>query len=175
MLSLECFWVRGGEGAQVIVALLLLLCQSRSHFPYPWFFFSHLFFCQINGKDMKIARHEDAVGMLTGGLSYVTLVVVRERVINKRMLPLSKLQDQSILNKRLPTKVSWKSLHLQRLSHAFFFTNSFCIWRFRITRLLPPFWVRHKRVERLEWGGEGANWVKLVPGELAIGRNFFKT
>lgn len=58
----------------------------------------------INGKDMKIARHEDAVGMLTGGLSYVTLVVVRERVINKRMLPLSKLQDQSILNKRLPTK-----------------------------------------------------------------------
>ena len=71
-----------------------------------FFFFSHLFFCQINGKDMKIARHEDAVGMLTGGLSYVTLVVVRERVINKRMLPLSKLQDQSILNKRLPTKVS---------------------------------------------------------------------
>ena len=98
--------LRRGEGAQVIFVLLLLLCQSRSHFPYPCFFFSHLFFCQINGKDMKIARHEDAVGMLTGGLSYVTLVVVRERVINKRMLPLSKLQDQSILNKRLPTKVS---------------------------------------------------------------------
>ena len=71
-----------------------------------FFFFLHFFFFQINGKDMKIARHEDAVGMLTGGLSYVTLVVVRERVINKRMLPLSKLQDQSILNKRLPTKVS---------------------------------------------------------------------
>ena len=60
---------------------------------------------QINGKDMKIARHEDAVAMLTGGLSYVTLVVVREKVINKRMLPLSKLQDQSLLNKRLGTKV----------------------------------------------------------------------
>ncbi|KAJ7325632.1 neurotransmitter receptor transport postsynaptic membrane to endosome [Desmophyllum pertusum] len=58
----------------------------------------------INGKDMKVARHEDAVAMLTGGLSYVTLVVVRERVINKRMLPLSKLQDQSLLNKRLAPK-----------------------------------------------------------------------
>ena len=60
---------------------------------------------QINGKDMKIARHEDAVGMLTGGLSYVTLVVVREKVINKRMLPLSKLQDQSPINKRTGVKV----------------------------------------------------------------------
>lgn len=58
----------------------------------------------INGKDMKIARHEDAVAMLTGGLSYVTLVVVREKVINKRMLPLSKLQEQSGVNKRLGTK-----------------------------------------------------------------------
>lgn len=66
-----------------------------------------LFFFQINGKDMKIARHEDAVSMLTGGLSYVTLVVVRERVINKRMLPLSKLQDQSLLNKKV-AKVSYK-------------------------------------------------------------------
>lgn len=55
---------------------------------------------------MKIARHEDAVAMLTGGLSYVTLVVVREKVINKRMLPLSKLQEQSGVNKRLGTKVS---------------------------------------------------------------------
>ena len=54
---------------------------------------------------MKIARHEDAVAMLTGGLSYVTLVVVREKVINKRMLPLSKLQEQSGVNKRLGTKV----------------------------------------------------------------------
>ena len=58
---------------------------------------------------MKIARHEDAVAMLTGGLSYVTLVVVREKVINKRMLPLSKLQDQSLLNKRLGTKVGYDS------------------------------------------------------------------
>lgn len=58
----------------------------------------------INGKDMKIARHEDAVAMLTGGLSYVTLVVCREKVINKRMLPLSKLQDQSFLNKKLGVK-----------------------------------------------------------------------
>ena len=64
---------------------------------------------QINGKDMKIARHEDAVAMLTGGLSYVTLVVVREKVINKRMLPLSKLQDQSLLNKRLGPKVGYGS------------------------------------------------------------------
>ena len=62
---------------------------------------------------MKIARHEDAVAMLTGGLSYVTLVVVRERVINKRMLPLSKLQDQSLLNKKLAPKVGYKSLKLQ--------------------------------------------------------------
>lgn len=61
---------------------------------------------------MKIARHEDAVAMLTGGLSYVTLVVVRERVINKRMLPLSKLQDQSLLNKKITPKVSCKSLDI---------------------------------------------------------------
>ena len=54
---------------------------------------------------MKIARHEDAVAMLTGGLSYVTLVVIREKVINKRMLPLSKLQEQSSVNKRLGAKV----------------------------------------------------------------------
>ena len=72
--------------------------------------FPFCLFLQINGKDMKIARHEDAVAMLTGGLSYVTLVVVRERVINKRMLPLSKLQDQSSINKRLGPKVSFKSL-----------------------------------------------------------------
>lgn len=75
---------------------------SRSiHVYFAWF--------QINGKDMKIARHEDAVAMLTGGLSYVTLIVVREKVINKRMLPLSKLQDQSLLNKRLGTKVGYGS------------------------------------------------------------------
>lgn len=73
-------------------------------------FFSVCLVLQINGKDMKIARHEDAVAMLTGGLSYVTLIVVRERVINKRMLPLSKLQDQSSVNKRLAPKVSCKSL-----------------------------------------------------------------
>jgi len=66
---------------------------------------------------MKIARHEDAVAMLTGGLSYVTLVVVRERVINKRMLPLSKLQDQSSINKRLAPKVSCEPLMLSH-THA---------------------------------------------------------
>lgn len=99
-----------GLGEGKVLKLSLPYCFSFASpvliFLILVFFFSHLFFCQINGKDMKIARHEDAVGMLTGGLSYVTLVVVRERVINKRMLPLSKLQDQSILNKRLPTKVS---------------------------------------------------------------------
>ena len=95
-----------GEGKVLKLSLPYCFASPVLIFLILVFFFSHLFFCQINGKDMKIARHEDAVGMLTGGLSYVTLVVVRERVINKRMLPLSKLQDQSILNKRLPTKVS---------------------------------------------------------------------
>ena len=75
--------------------MLLVICNKA------W----SLCFFQINGKDMKIARHEDAVAMLTGGLSYVTLVVCREKVINKRMLPLSKLQDQSFLNKKLGVKV----------------------------------------------------------------------
>ena len=65
---------------------------------------------QINGKDMKTARHEDAVAMLTGGLSYVTLIVIRERIVNKRMLPISKLHDQSLLNKRLGQKVMTKIL-----------------------------------------------------------------
>lgn len=72
-------------------------------------------FFQINGKDMKIARHEDAVAMLTGGLSYVTLVVCREKVINKRMLPLSKLQDQSFLNKKLGVKVGTSVSHWSKL------------------------------------------------------------
>lgn len=74
-----------------------------------------LCFFQINGKDMKIARHEDAVAMLTGGLSYVTLVVCREKVINKRMLPLSKLQDQSFLNKKLGVKVGTSVSHWSNL------------------------------------------------------------
>ena len=59
---------------------------------------------QINSKDMRSCRHEDAVAMLTGGLSYVTLIVYREKIINKRMTPLSKLQDQSVVNKKLLIK-----------------------------------------------------------------------
>ena len=53
--------------------------------------------------------------MLTGGLSYVTLVVCREKVINKRMLPLSKLQDQSFLNKKLGVKVGTSVSHWSNL------------------------------------------------------------
>lgn len=87
--------------------LVYFICGHRFSNSVLIFLFVWLFL-QINGKDMKVARHEDAVAMLTGGLSYVTLVVVRERVINKRMLPLSKLQDQSLLNKRLAPKVSYK-------------------------------------------------------------------
>ena len=59
---------------------------------------------QINGKDMKNARHEDAVAMLTGGLSYVTLIVFRERIVNKKMTPISKLQDSSVLNRKIAKK-----------------------------------------------------------------------
>ena len=42
---------------------------------------------------MKTAKHEEAVQMLTNSLSYITLVVYRDRVIKKGMTPLSKLQD----------------------------------------------------------------------------------
>ena len=87
------YWPILGWGCSVM--MLLVICNKA------W----SLCFFQINGKDMKIARHEDAVAMLTGGLSYVTLVVCREKVVNKRMLPLSKLQDQSFLNKKLGVKV----------------------------------------------------------------------
>lgn len=72
-----------------------------------------LFLLKINSKDMRSCRHEDAVGMLTGGLSYVTLIVYREKVINKRMTPVSKLQDQSTLNKKLLIKNEGVENHLE--------------------------------------------------------------
>jgi len=87
---------------------------------------------------MKIARHEDAVAMLTGGLSYVTLVVVREKVINKRMLPLSKLQDQSLLNKRLGTKVCGKSKKIQ------------CFFCVRLMEISWPESSRHSVKSKIE-------------------------
>jgi hypothetical protein len=70
------------------------------------------FSLQINSKDMRSCRHEDAVAMLTGGLSYVTLILFREKVINKRMTPLSKLQDQSGVNKKLLIKQEVGLLYL---------------------------------------------------------------
>ncbi|XP_048590034.1 protein scribble homolog [Nematostella vectensis] len=48
----------------------------------------------INSRDMKNAKHDDAVNMLTSGPSFVTLIVYRDRVINKKMTPLSKIQDK---------------------------------------------------------------------------------
>ena len=62
MLSLVCCWVRRGEGAQVIFALLLLLCQSRSHFPYPCFFFFAFIFLSD-----KRQRHENRATRGRGG------------------------------------------------------------------------------------------------------------
>ncbi|KAK3743341.1 hypothetical protein QZH41_013908 [Actinostola sp. cb2023] len=67
----------------------------------------------INSKDMRSCRHEDAVAMLTGGLSYVTLIVYREKIINKRMTPLSKLQDQSVVNKKLLIKNEGVENHIE--------------------------------------------------------------
>ncbi|EDO33432.1 predicted protein, partial [Nematostella vectensis] len=48
----------------------------------------------INSRDMKNAKHDDAVNMLTSGPSFVTLIVYRDRVINKKMTPLTRAGKQ---------------------------------------------------------------------------------
>ncbi|XP_065062730.1 protein scribble homolog [Rhopilema esculentum] len=45
----------------------------------------------INEQDVQECRHEDAVAILTSSGDTVTMMIYRERIINKRMTPLSKL------------------------------------------------------------------------------------
>ena len=53
---------------------------------------------------MASASHEEAVALLTTSYSTVTLVVTRERVLEKRMTPLSKHREDSLINKRIAEK-----------------------------------------------------------------------
>ena len=59
---------------------------------------------QINGKSVANASHEEAVALLTTSYPAVTLVVTRERVLEKRMTPLSKHREDSLINKRIAEK-----------------------------------------------------------------------
>lgn len=53
---------------------------------------------------MAGASHEEAVALLTSSYPSVTLVVTRERVLEKRMTPLSKHREDSLINKRIAEK-----------------------------------------------------------------------
>ena len=59
---------------------------------------------QINGKSVENASHEEAVSLLTSSFPSVTLIVSRERVLEKRMTPLSKHREESMINKRIAEK-----------------------------------------------------------------------
>jgi hypothetical protein len=50
------------------------------------------------------ASHEEAVALLTTSYPAVTLAVSRERVLEKRMTPLSKHREDSLINKRIAEK-----------------------------------------------------------------------
>ncbi|XP_028404965.1 protein scribble homolog isoform X2 [Dendronephthya gigantea] len=58
----------------------------------------------INRKSVANASHEEAVALLTSSYPSVTLVVTRERVLEKRMTPLSKHREDSLINKRIAEK-----------------------------------------------------------------------
>ncbi|XP_046858216.1 protein scribble homolog isoform X2 [Xenia sp. Carnegie-2017] len=58
----------------------------------------------INGKSVENASHEEAVSLLTSSFPSVTLIVSRERVLEKRMTPLSKHREESMINKRIAEK-----------------------------------------------------------------------
>ncbi len=53
---------------------------------------------------MANASHEEAVALLTTSYPSVTLAVSRERVLEKRMTPLSKHREDSLINKRITEK-----------------------------------------------------------------------
>ena len=46
---------------------------------------------KINGVDVRTAKHEDVVKILTSCTNKVSLVAYRERVINKKMIPMSQI------------------------------------------------------------------------------------
>ncbi|CAB3986484.1 scribble homolog isoform X1, partial [Paramuricea clavata] len=58
----------------------------------------------INNKSVDNASHEEAVALLTTSYPSVTLAVSRERVLEKRMTPLSKHREDSFINKRIAEK-----------------------------------------------------------------------
>ena len=69
---------------------------------------------KINGVDVRTAKHEDVVKILTSCTDKVSLVAYRERVINKKMIPMSQINGSiggQIKTVGEPTKVRfwlWK-------------------------------------------------------------------
>ena len=74
-------------------------------------------FAQINNEDVQHSTHEEAVNILTSSGERVTMEIYRERIINKRMTPVSKINGtapdafigkyfmQETITKAEPTKV----------------------------------------------------------------------
>ena len=51
---------------------------------------------QINGVDVRHSKHEDIVKILTSSTDKVSLVAYRERVVNKKMRPMSEINGCNI-------------------------------------------------------------------------------
>ena len=93
------FFVLGGVGGVVEVEVWPIFSYVSHKISVHFLSNSFKTCLQINSKDMRSCRHEDAVGMLTGGLSSVTLILYREKVINKRMNTCIQATGQSMANK----------------------------------------------------------------------------
>ena len=60
---------------------------------------------QINGVDVRHSKHEDIVKILTSSTDKVSLVAYRERVVNKKMRPMSEINGCNIKTFGESTKV----------------------------------------------------------------------
>lgn len=74
-------------------------------------------FSQINDEDVQECTHEEAVNILTSSGERVNMMIYRERIVNKRMIPVSMINGtapdaligkyitQEPVTKAEPTKV----------------------------------------------------------------------
>ena len=54
-----------------------------------------MLFLQINNEDVQHSTHEEAVNVLTNSGERVAMELYRERIINKRMTPVSKINGSA--------------------------------------------------------------------------------
>ena len=60
---------------------------------------------QINSVDVRHSKHEDIVKILTSCTDKVSLVAYRERIINKKMRPMSQINGTQVKTFGESTKV----------------------------------------------------------------------